>query len=322
MNRENSTRALVESGVLTGVAVVLMLISLYIPVISMITLFIWPLPITLIYIRHNVKYSILALIVTCLITAMVSDPFSALWFTFIFGIMSVVMGYCAKSKKTASVTLLYMGITNFICIIGVFYGFSFIAGQDLLGQFKMAIEQSMALTKNMYSSMGVPQETIDTTLKQFDIKRMMMIIPGTLVLFSAFVSYVTYSFAGFLFKRFGYNLNKIKPFSEWYMPFQIAMGIIGFTFLGYFLNAKGVGIGESLFLNSVTIFRLIFIMVGLCSAAFFLKKRGMAKGIIVVILLFAAITPISSVIELLGVLDYSLDLRKLDTNRKKFAKKK
>jgi uncharacterized protein YybS (DUF2232 family) len=322
MNKENSTKALVESGILTGVAVVLMLISLYIPVISMVTLFIWPLPITLIYIRHNMKYSVLALIVTGLVTAMVSDPFSAIWFTLIFGIMSVVMGYCVKTKKSASVTLLYMGITNFICIIGVFYGFTLLVGQDLIGQFKTAIEQSMDMARNMYSSMGVAQETIDKTLKQFDINLMMMMIPGTLVLFSAVVSYITYSTAGYLFKRFGYNLNKVRPFSEWYMPFQVAIGIILFTFLGYILNAKGVSVGESLFVNSVTIFRMAFVLVGLSSAAFFFKKRGMAKGIIFVILLFAAITPLSSILELVGIFDYSLDLRKLDTSRKKFVKKK
>lgn len=321
MNRENSTKALVESGILTAVAVILMLISLYVPVISVVTLFVWPLPITLIYIRHNIKYSILALVVTGLVTAMVSDPFSALWFTIIFGIMSVVMGYCVKTKKSASVTLLYMAITNFICIIGVFYGFTLLVGQDLIGQFKTAIEQSMDMAKNMYSNMGIPQETIDKTLKQFDVNVMMMMVPGTLVLFSAFVSYITYSTAGYLFKRFGYNLNKVRPFSEWYMPFEIAMGIILFTFLGYILKAKGVNVGESLFLNAVNIFRLAFMLIGLASAAFFLKKRGMGKGIIFVILLFAAITPLAGILELIGIFDYSLDLRKLDTNRKRFAKK-
>lgn len=321
MNRENSTKALVESGILTGVAVVLMLISLYIPVISMITLFIWPLPITLIYIRHNAKYSILSLVITGIITAMVSDPFSAIWFTMIFGIMSVVMGYCIKTQKPASVTLLYMGITNFICIIGVFYGFTTIIGQDLIGQFKTAIEQSMSMARDMYTGMGVPQETINNVLKQFDIKLMMMMIPGTLVLFSALVSYVTYATAGYLFKRFGYNLNKIRPFSEWYMPFQVAMGVILFTFLGYILYAKGVSIGESLFVNAVTIFRLAFTVVGLSSAAFFLKKRGIVKGMIVAVLLFIVITPLSSIIELLGILDYALDIRKLDKSRKKFYKR-
>lgn len=321
MNRENSTRALVESGILTGVAVVLMLISQYIPVISMVTLFIWPLPITLIYIKHNIKYSILSLIVTGLVTAMISDPLSALWFTVIFGIMSIVMGYCVKTKKTATVTLLYMGITNFICIIAVFYGFSFILGQDLIGQFKLAIEQSLDMVKEMYSGMNVPQETIDNALKLFDVNLMIKMIPGTLVLFSVFVSYITYITAGYLFKRFGYNLNKLRPFSEWYMPFEIAMGLILVTFLGYILKAKGIALGEGLFLNSATVFRLAFILIGLSSASFFLKKRGLAKGAIVAILVFAAISPISSIIEILGIFDYALDLRKLDTKRRILSKR-
>lgn len=322
MNRENSTRALVESGILTGVAVILALIGIYIPIVALITSFLWPLPITLIYIRHNIKYTLISFFATGIILSILSDPSTVIYIMALYGIMSIVMGYCIKSKKPATVTILFMSITYFICLVASFYILTIFMGIDLIGLFKDAVAQSVISARNMYINMGISKETLEKSINQLSINTMLMIIPGTLVLFSALVSYITYSTAGYLFKRFGYNLNKIRPFSEWYMPFQVAIGIILFTFLGYFLNAKGARIGESLFLNSVTIFKLAFILIGLSSAAFFLKKRGIAKGIIFVILLFAVITPLSSILELVGIFDYSLDLRKLDTNRKKFVKKK
>lgn len=321
MNRENSTRALVESGVLTGVAVILALIGIYIPIVALITSFLWPLPITLIYIRHNIKYTLISFFATGIILSVLSDPSTVIYIMALYGITSIVMGYCIKSKKPATVTILFMSITYFICLIASFYILTIFMGIDLIGLFKDAMAQSVESARNMYTSMGMSKETLEKSINQLNINTMLMMIPGTIVLASATIAYITYSTAGYIFKRFGYNLNKVKPFSEWYMPFQVAMGLILFTFLGYILNAKGVNVGESLFVNSVTIFRLAFILVGMSSAAFFLKKRGMSKGMTVVILLFAAITPLSSILELLGIFDYALDIRRLDTNRKTFVKR-
>jgi uncharacterized protein YybS (DUF2232 family) len=318
MNSGKSTHALVESGILTGAAVILMLISIYIPVIAYVTLFIWPLPITLIYIRHNIKYSILSLITCALITAMFSEPITALCFTVMFGIMSVVMGYCVKTKKSANTTLLYMGITNFICIIAVFYMFNLIMGQNLIEQFRIALEEGIKMIKALYTDIGMPKETIEKTLALFDTKTMIMLIPGTLVMGSGFSSLITYNFGKFLFKKLGYSLNEVVPFSKWYMPFKIAMGMMLFIVIGYILRLKQLGIGESLILNAMSVFRLTFVIIGLSSIAFFLKKKNVPKGIAVVIIVFIAFSPLINIIEIIGLIDYAFDLRKLDKNRVKF----
>lgn len=318
MNSGKSTRALVESGILTGVAVVLMLMSLYIPVISLVTLFIWPLPITLIYIRHNIKYSILSLIVCALVTAMLSEPLTALCFTIMFGIMSVVMGFCVKTQKPANTTLFYMGITNFICIIAVFYMFNLIMGQNLIDQLRTALEESIKMIKTLYTYIGMSKENIEKTLALIDIKTMIMLIPGTLVMGSGFISLVTYTFGKFLFKRLGYSLNEIVPFSKWYMPFKIAMGMMLFIVIGYILSIKQLGIGESLVLNSMVVFRLAFLITGLSSIAFFLKKKNVQKGIAIIIIIFIAFSPLVNIVEIVGLIDYAFDIRKLDKNRVKF----
>jgi uncharacterized protein YybS (DUF2232 family) len=321
MNEQNSTRALVESGILTAVAIILVFAGMYVPLVSLVASFLWPLPITFIYLRNNIKYAVISLVVTGIITAMFSNPFNAIYIVMIFGITSIVLGYCIKTKKSATITILYMSVTYFISIVAFFYGSKMFVQGDILTQFKTVMQQAIETTKNTYLSMGIPKEQIDNMLKQIpSIDTMIMLIPGTLVGASIVISFITYWAAGNLFKRFGYNLNRVKPFSEWYMPMPVAMSLIVLTFLGYILTTRGVRLGEALFFNSASIFRLAFTLIGLCSASYFLKKRGMSKPISVMILIFAVVTPIATLLQFLGIIDYAIDLRKLDRSRKRTAR--
>lgn len=321
MNKENSLRALVESGILTVIAVVLALISIYLPLVGMITLVLWPLPITFIYIRYNMKYALISFFVTGILLAVLVGPFQAFSIMLLFGISSIIMGYCIKKSAPASVTILYMSITFFICIIALFYALKVLMNIDLIGLLKQAMEISIETAKNTYLGMGVPSEIIEEAIGSVSPDVVLMMIPGALVVVSAVCSFVTYSIAGFLFRKFGYNLNRLRKFSEWYMPFQIAFGLIIFTVIGLILDANGITIGENLYLNSMAVFHSMFRLIGLSSAAFFLRKK-MSKGLVVVILLALLISPLSDGLELLGIIDYCFDIRKLDTKRKRFINRK
>jgi uncharacterized protein YybS (DUF2232 family) len=92
MNEQNSTRALVESGILTAVAIILVFAGMYVPLVSLVASFLWPLPITFIYLRNNIKYAVISLVVTGIITAMFSNPFNAIYIVMIFGITGIVLG--------------------------------------------------------------------------------------------------------------------------------------------------------------------------------------------------------------------------------------
>ncbi len=322
MNKENSTRVLVELVISTLVAVVLALISIYLPLLGMVTLILWPLPITYLYMKYNIKFALISFLVTGVILIILVGPFQAFSIMLLFGISSIVMGYCIKKSTPASVTILYMSITFFICIIALFYVLKIFMNVDLVGLLRQAMEMSIETAKNAYLEIGVPSEVIEEAIGVINPDLVLMMIPGALVVVSAVFSYITYSIAGFLFKRFGYNLNRLRKFSEWYMTFNIAFGLILFTVVGLILNANGITIGENLYLNSMAVFHSMFKLVGLSSAAFFLRKKRMAKGLVFVILLVLLISPLSDGLELLGIFDYCFDIRKLDTNRKRFVNRK
>ena len=56
------TRSLVEGGILSAMAIVFALISVYIPVLGMFVNLLWPVPIILLGVRHGFRWSFLCLI--------------------------------------------------------------------------------------------------------------------------------------------------------------------------------------------------------------------------------------------------------------------
>lgn len=55
MENKNSTRSIVEAGLMSAMVLVLMLLNAYVPVLGYMGLFILPLPITMLVVRHNLK---------------------------------------------------------------------------------------------------------------------------------------------------------------------------------------------------------------------------------------------------------------------------
>ena len=71
------TSAMVEAGILAAIAIVMALISMYVPVAGVFVNFVWPLPIIICGMRHGLKWSLMSLTVAGIIVAIIISPLQA-----------------------------------------------------------------------------------------------------------------------------------------------------------------------------------------------------------------------------------------------------
>lgn len=321
MKQNNSTKAIVESGILTAIAVILVLLSFYVPLFSIVGLFLWPIPITLIYVKHGFKYSLLALIVTGLLAAITSDPISALGIVLDYGFLSLVLGYCIVNKKSSGYTIAAMSTIAFASLILVIKLTGLLMGQDLIDELIKQSSTSFDIAKSLYTKLGLSKDQLAALSKNMLSPQLLrMIVPTILLASAVFMSFITYAITRKIFKRFGYDIPKIKPFSEWYMPTGLAMGIIGLVFLGYGAYYFKVTNGELFFSNTNLLFQLAFLINGYSVFDFYLKKWNIAKVIRILIILFAISPPFSYLALYVGIFEYAFNFRKLDQNRRSFRR--
>lgn len=320
MKQNSSTRALVESGLLTALGVVLIIISIYFPVVYLIGSFLWPLPVAMIYIRHNFKYSMMSLVATAIITGIITGPMAGLGFALVQGILGLTLGYCAKNKKSSTITLIYMSVATFLSIAVMLKISTLFLGEDIFNQAINQTTKSLEVMKNTYLSMGIPKEQVEEAMKRMPTPELIRtVIPSAMIIFSLFTAYITYILCEKFLRRFGHNLEKIRPFSSWYIPGKVAWGIMTIVIISYILVVMKIGNSESYLFNAYLVFQVTFIINGLSAITFFMKNKGVSKWITSIIMFFIITSPLGNMLLIVGMVDYIFNYRKLDSSRRRIV---
>lgn len=316
MNRNTNTKALVESGLMTALTVVLMLAAYYLPLLGYAAMFVWPLPIAMVYVRHGKKYSLMALVASGLVAGLILGDFiPAASMVLSFGIASIVLGYCVVHKKPAYYTIVLMGVSIFIGVLVMLKVYTAFLNQDLIAMTVDTFNQSIEAVKEMYASMNIPEEAVNQALGAIDTSRLVMIMPIALAGSSLIMAFICYLIAGKLFKRFSIQLEPVKPFSEWYLPRGLVFTVTIIVLIAYIANYLKWNRGESYFTNAYLVFIYMFLLNGLCSLDYFLKSKGLPKVPRIIICVLVTFSGMSTILIFIGLIENALNLRKLDKSR-------
>jgi len=323
-NRIYNTKAVIEAGLISALIVVIMLINVYVPIFSIFGMFILPVPVTVLYIRHNYKVTLGAVLVSAILIAMLYDPISALTSSVLFGTTGMTLGYCVKHDKKFSTTILFLAIASAVSVIINFIVFSSFVNKEgiagLVNQNLKMLNESLNMSKDLYSKMGVPSEQFAQLEKSFSIFTadfILKLIPGILVIMSFISAYFNYVITKSILKKLRYDIEEVKPFNEIYINTRIGTIAVLILIIGILLNKNKIAIGGYITNSSEIILQLIFVLDGLALVCYYLKNKfNMSKMFIVLILIFTATSQISIVYMYLGFIDMIIDFRKLDPYRR------
>lgn len=323
-NRVYNTKSIVESGLITALVVVLALMNIYVPIFSALGRFILPIPIAVLYLRHNFKVTITSVIASGALVGMIYNPISGLTSAIMFGLTGITLGYCIKNRSKISITLLLLSISSLIgTIIDFVVYINFIMGSNITGlidEMVKAMNESFNLAMSFYTKMGVSQEQFKPLLdafKMFNTNFILKLIPGILIMSSIVAAYLTYIITRLILKKLGYNIKEMTKFTEIYVDIKIATILAIFLLLGVLLVRKNIAAGEYILNSSQLLLQYIFLINGVAVAVHYLKNRfNISKGFMLLIVFFTLFSKLAMVYFMLGLADVIMDFRKLDPNRK------
>ncbi|MCH5138424.1 YybS family protein [Clostridiaceae bacterium UIB06] len=323
-NRIYNTKAIIEAGLISALIVIIMLLNVYMPIFSVFGTFILPVPITMLYIRHNYKVTLSAVVVSGILIGMLYDPISALTASILFGSTGIALGYCIKHDIKFSKTILYLAIASVLAIIVKFVLiFSFVYTEGIIQFFNQNIKllnESFNVSKDLYIKMGIPNDQIANLEKMtsmFTVDYVLRLIPATIIIISFISAYLNYVITRAILKKLRYTIKEPKPFTEIYINTRIGTIVVLILIVGILLNKNKIEIGEYITSSSGFVLQIIFLLDGLAVACYYLKNKfKMSKMVIVLILVFTATSPISIIYMYLGFIDMIIDFRKLDPYRR------
>ncbi|OAA93143.1 YybS family protein [Clostridium coskatii] len=323
-NKTYNTRALAEAGLTIALTVIIMLVNIYVPIASLVANFIVPIPITILYIRHNYKVTLISVIASGIFIAMFYNPIYAISSMIMVGFTGVVLGYCVKNKKNFGTTIIFLSIAMALgtTIYTTIY-ITLMSNDGIYGFVSKIVKnfnQSMEISKSIYQQAGVSSSQlapIEDLIKMFTPEYIMRLIPGVIIASSVILAYLNYTITRAVLKKLKYEVNEAKPFNQWYMNTRIGTLVGVILVLGILFNRNNMAIGQYLINSSGLILELVFLLDGVSLVTYYLMNRyKVSKKIIVLIIVFTVMTKLSLVYGLAGFIDMVFDFRKLDPYRK------
>lgn len=327
-NRVYNTKAIVEAGLISGIIVILMLITGYVPVISVVGTLMLPVPVTLLYIRHGYKVAITAIVVSTILTAMMFNPVTALLSALSFGLIGMTLGYCIKKETKASTTILLLSLVSLVVsILTIVLTIALIEKTTFtsfitksISDMNTAMKMSSDMIKGMYKNIGMTQDQlkqIDMLTSMFTVENIMRLLGAGFIVQAFMSAYVNYVFSKAILKRFKYEMKPMTPFSRLYLDSRVGVAILLPVLIGIILMKKNIPAGEYIFYSAQYIMMAVFLITGISVVVYFLKNKfNLQKPIIILIIVFTVLNPLfSQIFFYVGLIDMVMDFRKINPNR-------
>jgi uncharacterized protein YybS (DUF2232 family) len=323
-NKKYNTKSIVEAGLISAIIVVLMLITGYVPMVSFMGTLILPVPVALLFIRHDIKVTIAAIVVSALITATLFNPIQALMSAISFGLTGLTLGYCIKKDKSSNYTLLLLAVVSLVANILTYALTIFLIQNTTITVFiTRTIDELNLVFKDvraMYSNIGMTEEQlkqVDAMMAIFNTDFLINALTAFLILQAAFSAFLNYVTAKAILRRLGYVMKSMTPFTKLYINSLAGALIVMPVPLGVYLKAKNLPLGAPILTSGTLLMQYAFLMIGISVAAYFLKNRfRLSNGVITLIIIFISFNPVfSSMLLYLGIADMIIDFRKINPNR-------
>lgn len=327
-NRKYNTKSVVEAGLISGIIVILMLMTVYVPLLDTFGMFILPVPVALLYIRHNTKMTVTALVASAIIVSMIFNPIKGISLTLFFGSTGLMLGYGIKSNKNPISLLLLLALVllagsavNLVITAVIIQNTS--VADFLTKTFNLMSEANLKAVESVrqiYTNMGVPQETmkqIDEYAKMLAPDFLLKFLGGAVICGTVILAYIDYIVAKAILSKMGYKVRPMTPFTEFYInSFAGALIVLPLP-LGIYLQAKKFPYAEHIYASGMLVMQMTFWLIGISVLAYYLKnKYRISKGMIILIIAFTAMMPIfTTIFVCIGLADMIIDFRRINPNR-------
>jgi uncharacterized protein YybS (DUF2232 family) len=305
-----NVRNLTEGAILLAAFAVFLLITIYIPPLSVISVFILPLPFIMFSAKNDLKF-IAVFFIAAVIISFISTSLQGLGLMALFGAAGVVMGYMTQKTQSRSAILIggtltfIVGLIIFYVVLVTFININFIHELNTM------LSQSMKQSETILKTFG-NEKQIKLIREQNAnlIKNIQQLAPGYLITVSLVYAFISQWICFPIAKRFGIKVPSWGKFRNLRLPksllwyYLVALG-------GFLLFHPQEGTYLYLvFINARFVLELFLLLQGLAFLFYIFHQRSLSKGLAVFVVILSFILPIVHyIIMILGITDLGFDFR-------------
>lgn len=321
-NKNYNTKALVESSIMAAILIVTIFITVYIPILKMVTYLLLPTLPVLIYVRNGLKYTLLGSICGFLVSLIFINPITTLSLGAVIFIVGLTFVYCISTNKKPYQSILLLTMAFIIVnIIYVFittilvYRSGFVS---LIHNFVNQMHDSINITKNAYMNMGMDKDQVErafASMESINANEILWITPFCLIIMSLLSAFLNYKITYTIFSKLKIQIQKLKGINYFYIPNLIGAFMIILLCLGLIFRSRNMIIGEYLFYSTYLLLVVLLSINGIAAGSYFLKYKLKFSNTFIVMTIILLFWMMNYILILIGLVELIVDSRKLDPNR-------
>lgn len=301
------TNVLVEGAILLALYIILLLITLYAPIISFITILLLATPFIIFVFRHGWKQSISLVIAACLLSFL-AGTFVSVPMALMFSTTGIVMAYFYRRQRP--MYSLIGGTISLLIHFVAAYAVSIVyLGEDI---FTETIEQTRSTineTLELFPSLDEEAKKILAEQVNAQLNVFAYLLPSMFVVGSFILTIVIHIINQPILKRLKMNTGSLMPFRNWKFP----TSIIWYYLIAVVLMFLNIPEGSFLYialLNLVFILRTLLLIQGFSFIFYFSYVKKFSKAIPILAVVVSFFIPILLYpVQILGIVDLGFNLR-------------
>ena len=313
------TSAMVEAGILAAVAIVMALISMYVPVLGAFVNFVWPLPIIICGARHGFKWSLMTLLVATIIIAMIISPVNAFFLAAIFGLLGLILGECMGRHLPPMRMMLYGSAGAVIALIlNIVLSFWFL-GIDPLEMMFSSFHESLGQLQAYYQEQGMAEAEVKQIIGGYSemLRMMRVIMPGAFLICAPIMAFINYMAAKKILTKLGESYAPFPDFTMLQVPgwvlWPYGLSLLAVT---YFYQADQSSWMYMAAVNIQTVCSFALVFQGIVLVYWFVESRKKPRWWAnLALLLMFAVPLFAQIMVYVGAFDMVFDYRKIRSQR-------
>ncbi|HDR7792785.1 TPA: YybS family protein [Bacillus luti] len=303
------TKFITEGAALLAVYVILLLISMYVPILGIVAIFMLPLPFILLAMRHKLSNVLSIFVAALFLTVIVSQPISLIK-TFMFGLIGIALGYMYKEGKK-QIEILMAGTLAYLIGMVLIYVVSIkFFNIDLIKQLQNMFSESLVQSEKIINAAGMPISKEQKELFEQFNDVLQTLFPSLLVMVSVMFSWITVIISGNVLKKLKYDIVPWPKFKDIQLPKSIIWYYVVFILLATFIKVEQTSYLYMVFSNLYAIFALLLVLQGLTFISFLAHRKGFTKGVPIISFIACMFIPaLFPLVTILGIIDLGISLR-------------
>ncbi|UJF26926.1 YybS family protein [Planococcus sp. 107-1] len=303
--QNQQTRQLTQGAMMAAVFTVLLAISIYVPLLQIVSSLFLALPIAWYSAKYGGKASALFTAV-CLVLTFIIGGILSLPLALIHIPLGLVIGLSIYNRKSKLFMFMGSSIVILISLVVQYVASIALLGINVLEEFMTEMKNSFQQTSAIMENFGTLPEDYTENMNQL-LLSMEILMPTWLVLGVFMATWVMLLLLLPVLKRLGIEVPAFPPFREMKLPKSVLWYYLIVIVVSVFTEFQPGTMPYMILMNATLMLQFLLFLQGISFYHYYIKQEGWPKWVTVIVTILAI--PLQSFTSIVGIVDLGFDIR-------------